>query len=372
MVAEKFLSKIANWVPDDDKIAELSAKPYDLPELYSEPILLSEAILTKIFCGDPKIENYFGRLMWHSPTDIYDMIFRSWVLKYFNKPWEKKYKKILDKKIEKYILSKGLPGRFSRLDTMYAMYLSFAVDKDFKFKFDLKNEPSLISYYLIYLLNSKNKLDKNLLKKLKGFQRKNGGFPSSKLTTMRSNVYGTTRALVPLIVENYNSPIVKRALKFLYSIEPPYGYFKDDEPKLFVNLFVSFVIRLYEFFNESYKQEIIKIASKNNNELVNLTLYREFSNYISRFFELQREELVLKNSFGTKSEVRSRRDDIYLILLKEGGMDPASIIDKLKETYPEKYRHIKKRSHLTMIKLDLEFMRHLGVLSEANSKYFII
>ena len=251
------------------------------------------------------------------------------------------------------------------------MYLSFAVNKEFNFEFNTKNEPSLISYYLIYLLNSKNKLDKKLLHKLKGFQRKNGGFPSSQLTTMKTNLFGTTLALIPLIVENPNSENVKKAINFLSSVEPPYGHFKEEKPKLYINLFASLAFRLYEFFKESYKQEIVKIALKQKKN-VNMILYKNFTDYLSKSFELQRNELILKNSFGTKIEVRERRDDIYYILLDKGGLDPASIIDELKKRNPEKYKHIKKRSHLTMIKLDLEFMRHLGLLAESNSRYFII
>ncbi len=371
MVAEEFLSKIANWVPDYDEISRISSQRYDVPELFSEGVLLSEAVLTKIFCNDPNIGKHFARLMSIEPDNVYDLIFRSWVLKYFDKGWEKKYKQWVDHKIQKYVSKNGLPGKFSGLDLMYAMYASFGfgnLDVDFKGS----NEVSFISYYLIYMLNN-GSIDEKLVRDLIKFQFKNGSFPASSLTTRKSTVYGTALALIPLIVYDFKSKSVKKAIDYLLSIEPPYGFTKDSEPQLYVNMFASYAIRLYDYFDQMYKDPLVKLALKGANKRdINLALYSEFDTFIKTSFVTEFERNAIMNALGTKAEVKERRADIYEILEEGGRMDPASIIDELKRGYPERYSHLKKRSHITLIKLDLEFMRHLGLLAESNSKYLII
>ncbi len=370
MSAEKILSKISEWIPDYDELAQLASQKYDIPELFSEDILLSEAILTKIFCRDPRISYYFGKLMLREPMDVYDMMFRSWMLKYFNKPWEKEMKRKLDKKLEKYIELKGMPGRFSKLGPLYAMYLSFAIGSKAKGTFEEPQDPSFIANYLIYKLNTESKLDNKYLKKLISAQRENGGFPASTLTTTKSTIYSTALALIPLIVHNHKSKQVRAGIKFILNEEPPYGFVKGGEPQLYVNLLIAYTLRLYEYFNEMYNDPIVKLATRNKKEL-NLILYSQFDNYLAREFEIYMLDHSVMNSLGTKLEVKERRKDIYNILLESSGLDPAAVIDKLKERN-SRYNYLKKRSHLTLIKLDLEYMKHMGLLAESNSRYFVI
>ena len=370
METEKILRSISSWVPDYDELKVIAAQKYDIPELFSEGILLSEAVLTKIFCGDPDVEHHFSKLMLREATDIHEMIFKSWMLKYFNKPWEVNEKKKLDNRILKYIETRGLPGRFSKLGPLYAMYLSFAIGKVNDSLFEEPKEPSFIANYLIFRLNSGDKIDRKLLTKLIKSQGKNGGFPASSLTTKKETIYGTALALIPLIVDNYKSKYTKSAINFLLNNKPPYGFVKNGEPQLYVNLIVSYVLRLYSFFEEAYSDPIIKLVS--DKKELNRILYSQFDSYLAKEFELVRLDHSVMNSLGTKFEVKARRQDIYNLLLDHGGLDPARIIDLLKEKYPTKYNHLKKRSHLTLIKLDLEYMRHMGLLGEYNSRYFII
>ncbi len=370
MEAEKILSKITNWIPDYDELSQIASQKYDIPELFSEDILLSEAILTRIFCRDPRISYYFGRLMLREPMDVYDMMFRSWMLKYFNKPWEKEMKRKFDKKLEKYIELKGMPGRFSKLGPLYAMYISFAIGNKAKDSFEEPKDPSFIANYLIYKLNTEGKLERKYLRKLISSQKENGGFPASPLTTMKPTVYSTALALIPLIVYNPKSRHVKAGINFILSEEPPYGFVKGGKPQLYVNMLVVYTLRLYGYFIDMYSDPIVKIALENKKD-VNLLLYSKFDEYLANEFEIYRMDYSVMNSLGTKLEVKERRKDIYNILLEHGGLDPAAVIDKLKELSP-RYKYLKKRSHLTLIKLDLEYMKHMGLLAESNSKYFII
>ncbi len=371
MVAEEFLSKIAKWVPDYDEISKISSQKYDVPELFSEGVLLSEAVLTKIFCNDPSVGKHFAKLISIEPDNVYDLIFRSWVLKYFNREWQKKYKQKIDHQIQKYISKNGLPGKFSGLDLMYAMYASFGFG-NVNFDFKEQHEVSFLSYYIIYKLNL-GSMDASLIKELMKFQFKNGSFPASNLTTKKSTIYGTALALIPLIVYDFKSQKVRKAMNYLLSNEPPYGFTKDSEPQLYVNLFASYSMRLYDYFDQMYKDPLVKLALKGvNKHDLNLVLYSEFDTFIKASFLTSFEHEALANALGTKIEVKERRADIYTILEEEGRMDPAGVIDELKRRNSDKYSNLKKRSHITLIKLDLEFMRHLGLLAESNSKYLIV
>ncbi|MEM4247670.1 MAG: hypothetical protein QXH80_00180, partial [Candidatus Nanoarchaeia archaeon] len=72
---------------------------------------------------------------------------------------------------------------------------------------------------------------------------------------------------------------------------------------------------------------------------------------------------------GITDKAVERRKEILKILSEQGEKDCAEIIDALKEM--PRYQSLNKRSHLTQIKADIDFLRSLNAIYVTeNDKYF--
>ena len=65
-----------------------------------------------------------------------------------------------------------------------------------------------------------------------------------------------------------------------------------------------------------------------------------------------------------------RRIKIINILSKEGEMGVAEVIDALREF--DEYKNLNKKSHMTQIKLDLEYLREANLVGAHDYNYFLV
>ena len=72
---------------------------------------------------------------------------------------------------------------------------------------------------------------------------------------------------------------------------------------------------------------------------------------------------------STKSAI-DRRKEILRILDENGPKDIAQIIDFLREK--PAYKNLNKKSHMTQIKNDVEYLRALNLIAEFEREYYLV
>lgn len=213
---------------------------------------------------------------------------------------------------------------------------------------------------------------------LESKQFPDGGWSSSKFTVAdKSTTYATalvTQTLM-LISENPFNKKIEDGIKFLLAMQLPNGGWplvKGEQPTYYTTLHVVNTLALYDFL----KQNKNRLANLKNYvispQFATLLLENEFElSVLTSFDSLLKNAALTSHVLGSTSESIQRRVEIIKILSRTDMLGMAEIIDKLKEN--SKYSHLNKRSHMTLIKNDIDYLKSLNMVFEAdNYRYFVV
>jgi hypothetical protein len=81
------------------------------------------------------------------------------------------------------------------------------------------------------------------------------------------------------------------------------------------------------------------------------------------------QAVLTSKVLGTTHRAVTRRIEIINILNKNNSLATADIIDKLQEL--KEYKYLKKKTHLTQIKSDVEYLKDIKLIYELNGEYIL-
>lgn len=208
------------------------------------------------------------------------------------------------------------------------------------------------------------------LKYIKTSQKPYGNW-IGKFKSDHENSHATAAAAlcVMLLSEKPFSKQVESAIRYLLDCQADEGYYlrKAIHPVRYVNQFLSFYLYLKDVWNS---EEAHVLKGKLKPQHVTVFYWKQFNRQLrNKLKDAVYKSVVDSRILGTTLRAIQRREDIIKALDERGPLDVAQIIDVLKEN--EAYQHLKKKSHLTQIKSDVEFLKDLKVVQEGNHKYYL-
>jgi hypothetical protein len=209
-------------------------------------------------------------------------------------------------------------------------------------------------------------------------QFRDGGWPSSKMTVAtKSTTYATALALLTLmhLVENPFSPKIDAGIKFLLDSQAEEGFWPlipgEKKFDVYPNLYVIQALSFYLFLLEKLRSPEIELLKQKLERPQYLTLYlaKEFDRHLKmKFNEAVINNITDSRVLGITPNAIERRKEILRALYETGELEPAQIIDELKKL--PRYQILKKKSHLTQIKADIEYLRLMNAIYENEGRYF--
>jgi hypothetical protein len=196
------------------------------------------------------------------------------------------------------------------------------------------------------------------------------------LTTEKPTTYATAIAVVALMLAS-DEPVnkkVENGIAFLVKAVSKNGGWqlvKGEEPRFYTTYYTAHTIALYKYMKHMWdKPEILLLRKQLKPQQVSAYLFNSFLSYLKKKLKI----IVLLDSLnskalGTTSKAVERRKEMLRILAKGGVMDIAAIIDELKKL-PD-YAGLSKKSHITQIKSDLEYLRDIHLVSKTKYEYFV-
>lgn len=216
-------------------------------------------------------------------------------------------------------------------------------------------EPSFTANAVISLVKLGEKPSKEVLKYLESSQKENGGWEVLSDSDKWENVtsYSTALCTLALILMKGDRNKIEKGINFLLKCQDKEGKIlrAPNEKETYHYLFY-YVIKTLAFY----------LDSKNNLGL------NKFYEEKKRGFLFSCYKNILKSrALGVTQKARRRRIDV-LKALEEGNKEVAEIIDFLK--YEKGYAHLNKKSHITQVKSDAEYLRSIKVIGKEGNKYF--
>jgi len=252
--------------------------------------------------------------------------------------------------------------------------------------FDDKSQTSEVSFtgnvILALLLTGEDPMCSELQqarKFLEEKQFKDGGWSSSKLTVFnKPTTYSTAVALMSLmqLSEDPFNERVEKGIKALLDAQLENGcwplVFGEEDIDYYPNLYAVKALSYYLYLKENWGKPEYKLLKKQLKSTQHFTamLTLQFEDKVkSEFCRIMYRSVLDSRILGITDRAVERRKEILRILGEQGEKDCAEIIDALKEL--PKYQELQKRSHLTQIKADVDFLRSLNVIRVTDKdKYF--
>jgi len=187
----------------------------------------------------------------------------------------------------------------------------------------------------------------------------------------KKSVHVTATCVLALMLtsENPFSKHVENGIKFILSTQTEGGYYLRKA--VHVIYYVHFLLNFYMFLKNMWNLIPVKTLREGTQHPQNVTLYlfRKFDKEVEqRLNRAIYSSVVNSQMLGTTSRAVKRRIDILKILNEQGAKTTAEIIDSLKQL--EQYKSLSKKSHLTQIKSDVDFLRHLKLINEHRHKFY--
>lgn len=208
-------------------------------------------------------------------------------------------------------------------------------------------------------------------------QSKSGGWSSSKLTIKKVTTYSTAISTLALMIlsENPFNPKIKNGIKYLINSQSRNGgwpLIKGKKADYYPTYYVTKTLAFYLYLKEEWNKSKTKTLRKSfKPQQVTAFLFNDFENYLKqRFLNSLYSDIINSKVLGTTKAAIKRRKEILKILSNEGSKEVAEILDSLKQN--PYYAYINKKSHLTQIKSDVEFLKDLKLVNKIYQKYFIV
>lgn len=209
-------------------------------------------------------------------------------------------------------------------------------------------------------------------------QLADGGWPSSKTTIRdRSTSYGTAFATLSLVLlsEDPFNKAVEKGTKFLLEAQNEDGGWplvKDGKSEFYTTYYVVYALAFYKYLRENFANpKFAYLARKLKSQHLTQFLLQNFEDEkFNWIVAASIKSAITDRMLGATFDAVMRRKDILKTLSDIGQLDIAGIIDALKEN--PKYQHLNKRSHMTLIKNDLDHLKSLNLVFEQDNKYFVV
>lgn len=160
---------------------------------------------------------------------------------------------------------------------------------------------------------------------------------------------------------------VEQAIDYLLSIQTKDGHYSRNSihPIRYINHLLSF----YIYLKKEWENNSLRKTIGNNQDLTNF-YYQQFERHLKSKLTLMSYQSVLTSKvLGTTPRAIKRRLEIVRILDEKGTLSVAEIIDNLKEI--EEYKNLKKKTHLTQIKSDVEYLKEINIIHEGEQGYYL-
>jgi hypothetical protein len=233
---------------------------------------------------------------------------------------------------------------------------------------------------LLFVGEDPQQKDMQMAKKfLESRQFPDGGWASSRLTVHdKPTIYstGATTLALLLLSDDLNSKSVLKGIKFLLDNQLENGGWPlvkgEKESELYSGKYAIETLAFYKFLVERLNSyDMLMLAKKLSPQEINRLLWFEFKKAaIERVKDAFLQSVLNSEFLGATSDAISRRKDILKILSASGQKDIAGIIDSLKEN--EAYAELNKRSHMTLVKNDMDHLRSVSLVFESEGKYFVV
>jgi len=209
-------------------------------------------------------------------------------------------------------------------------------------------------------------------------QLPDGGWPSSKTTVAeKSTTYGTSFATISLMLlsENPFNKLVETGVKYLLDVQNKDGgwsLIKGERSEFYTTYYVVYALAFYKYLRENLKNpKFAYLKDKlKPQQLVQFLLQNFEDEKFNWLSTATAKSALTERMLGSTFDSVLRRKDILQILSVKGELTIADIIDALKEN--KRYEHLNKRSHITLIKNDIDYLRSLNLVYEQDNKYFVV
>lgn len=217
-------------------------------------------------------------------------------------------------------------------------------------------EPSFTANAILSLIKLGEKPPRDSIEYLESEQEEDGGWKVLSDSSHWENVtsYSTALCTSALILAKGNGDSINRGIEYLLKCQDEDGrILRNPNEKETYHYLFYYIIKTLELY----------LYSKETNDLL---VFEEEKK--RNFLILCYKNVLNSRALGVTKQSRERRKDI-LISLEEGNKEIAKIIDYLKQD--KKYEHLNKKSHITQIKSDVEYLRSIKLIGKLTNKYYI-
>jgi len=208
-------------------------------------------------------------------------------------------------------------------------------------------------------------------------QNADGSWNSTKFTSGMPTTFATTVVLDVLmrLVDDPFDPKIKRGISFLVGSQNPDGSWPivrgEDGRQFYPYLYIIKTLAFYKYLKDHWSnlENQVLVNSDIPKQVVVSHLAKEFEKYITNKFNYNIAKRVFESRFlGITKKAVERRKRILQILADHPALDVAEVIDELKKI--KTYENLNKKTHLTQLKSDLEYLRSLNLVYLKNYKYY--
>lgn len=235
--------------------------------------------------------------------------------------------------------------------------------------------PAILSY--IYAGGDPcSKIISNARKYLENMQDSDGSWRSSSLTIKKPTIYATAVCTMALLASSQN-PVnakVQAGINYLLKMQNQDGGWPltpGEKSECYTTYFAVWCLSLFDYIKERLSSPAISaLSEKVDKQFITSALFREFEDVMEQKFKISALKSLLRSkALGSTANAVRRRSLLLKILAEKPDCTVADLIDELR-TWPE-YEYLKKKSHITQIKADLDHLAELGLVQEGNFRYFV-
>ena len=203
-------------------------------------------------------------------------------------------------------------------------------------------------------------------------QQASGGWVSPRIG--KQTVYAAAISTLTLLVTG-NDSAADKGISFLLDSQAGEGgwpYMKGEKPMYYTTYFATLALAFWLRLQQSRSDQTLKKLSDSvTKQEFAAHLFRQFDAHIrERFGRMLITGMLDSKAMGSTKDAIRRRRDILKALSEGGPGDTAEVIDRLK-LRPE-YEHLSKKSHITQIKADLDYLKDINLVSLVRYRYAVV